>query len=38
MIAMNPSWLTVKGMAAESGGESCGDVGLAEVGVLTVFD
>ena len=38
MIAMNLSWLTVKGMVAESGGESRGDVGLAEVGVLTVFD
>ena len=38
MIVMNPSWLTVKGMAAESEGESRGDVGLAEVGTLTVFD
>ena len=33
-------WLTVRGMAAddESGGESHGDAGLAEVDALTVFD
>ena len=39
MVVVSPSWLTVRGMAAddESGGESCGDVGLAELGVLTVF-
>ena len=32
-------WLTVRGMADdESGGERHGDVGLAELGVLTVID
>ena len=40
MVTVSPLWLTVKGMAAddESGGESRGDVGLDELGALTVFD
>jgi len=35
------SRLTVRGTAAdddEGGGDSCGDMGLAKVGALTVFD
>ena len=40
MVMVSPSWLTVRGKAAddESGGESHGDVGLAELGALTVLD
>ena len=40
-VVVRLSRLTVRGTAAdddEGGGESCGDVGLAEVGALTVFD
>ena len=40
MIAVSSLRLTVRGMAAddESGGENHGDVGLAELSALTVFD
>ena len=39
MVAVSPSWLTVRGTVTdESGGESYGDVGLVQVDMSTVFD